>query len=160
MNFRNLIWLFPVAITLHNVEEAIWLPDWSKREGRWFAPVEPGVFRFAATVFAILAFAVTWLSARSGPQTIWTYLAFGCIVAALANVLFPHVALTVAWRGYMPGVVTALAINLPVLSVLVVLALRERDVSGWKAVGYCVGVGAAMPAAIRTLFKLGKILKF
>jgi len=64
-------------------------------------PVAPGVFRFAVTVFTILAFAVTWLSARSGKQTAWTYLAFGYMVGVLANALIPHIALTIAMRRYM-----------------------------------------------------------
>ncbi len=28
MTFRGLEWLFPVVITLHNAEEAIWLATW------------------------------------------------------------------------------------------------------------------------------------
>lgn len=38
MNFGNLQWLFPIVVTLHNAEEAIWFPDWTKRAGRWHAP--------------------------------------------------------------------------------------------------------------------------
>ena len=106
MSFRDLLWLFPIVETLHNAEEAIWLPGWSKRAVLWHSPVTPGSFRFAAAVLTILAFAVTWLSARSGKQTVWTYLAFGYMAAVLANVLIPHIALTVALRSYMPGVAT------------------------------------------------------
>ena len=118
----------------------------------------PGSFRFAVVVFTVLAFAVTWLSALSGKQTVWTYLAFGYISAALANVLIPHVALTVALRSYMPGVATAVALNLPVLSLLVVLAMREGYVSGWKAAAYAVGVAGVLLASIQVLFKAGKLL--
>ena len=106
MSFGILQWLFPVVVTLHNAEEALWLPGWSKRAVLWRSPVTPGSFRFAAAVLTILAFAVTWLSARSGKQTVWTYLAFGYMAAVLANVLIPHIALTVALRSYMPGVAT------------------------------------------------------
>jgi hypothetical protein len=158
MSFGNLQWLFPIVITLHNAEEAVWLPDWSKRVGRWHSPIAPGVFRFAAAVLTVLAFVVTWLSAGSGKQTVWTYLAFGYMVAMLANVLIPHVAASVALRSYTPGVATAVVLNLPVLSLLVVLALREGYVSGWEAAAYSAGVASLLALSIPALFKLGRAL--
>jgi hypothetical protein len=145
-------------VTLHNAEEAIWLPGWSKRAVLWRSPVSPGSFRFAVVVLTLLAFTVTGLSAASGKQTVWTYLAFGYMVSMLANVLIPHLALTVALRSYMPGVVTAVALNLPVLTLLVVLALREGYVSGWKAAAYSAGVTVTLLAAIPILLKTGNIL--
>jgi hypothetical protein len=109
-------------------------------------------------VLTVVAFAVTGLSASSGKQTVWTYLAFGYMAAVLANVLIPHLALTVALRSYVPGVATAVALNLPVLSLLVVFAIREGYVSGWKATAYSVGVAGMLLASIQILFKIGKIL--
>jgi hypothetical protein len=41
---------------------------------------------------------------------------------------------------------------------LVVLAVREGYVSGWKAVEFVVGVSVALVASILALFKLGKLL--
>ena len=158
MNFQHLLWLFPIVVTLHNAEEAIWLPGWSKRAVLWHSPVSPGSFRFVVTVLTVLAFAFTWLSAESGKQTVWTYLAFGCMVVTLANVLIPHVALTVALRSYMPGVATGVVLNLPVLSLLVVMALKEGYVSGWKAAEYSAGVAGLLLLFIPALFKSGKAL--
>jgi hypothetical protein len=158
MNFLSLMWLFPIVITLHNTEEAIWLPGWSKRAVLWHSPVTPGSFRFTVAVLTVLAFAVTGMSASSGKQTVWTYLIFGYMAAVLANVLIPHIALTVALRSYMPGVATAVLLNLPVLSLLMVLALMEGYVSGWKAVAFCIGVSGVLVASIPALFKFGKVL--
>ncbi|MGA3008688.1 MAG: HXXEE domain-containing protein [Terracidiphilus sp.] len=158
MSFGNLQWLFPIVVALHNAEEAIWLPAWSKRTGSMFARVEPCVFRFAVTVLTVLAFAITWLSAESGKQTVWTYLVFGSMVVTMANVLIPHIAISIVRRSYMPGVATAVILNLPVLSLLVVMALREEYVSGWKAAAYSVGVAGLLLASIPALFKLGKTL--
>jgi hypothetical protein len=160
VNFRNLQWLFPTVIAFHNLEEAIWLPGWWRRTGLWHEPFRPGVFRFAAAVLTALAFAISWLSAASGKQTVWTYLVFGSMVAMLANALVPHVAVSLARRSYMPGVVTAVLLNLPALSVLVVLALREGYVSGWKAAAYSLGVAVLLLLSIPALLKLGKVLKF
>jgi hypothetical protein len=159
MSFQNLLWLFPVAITLHNAEEAIWFPAWTQQPHRWFAPVAPGVFRFAVTFLTILAYLIAWLSATSGKQTVWTYLVFGCMVVTLANAFVPHIAISAARRSYMPGVATAVVIVLPTLSLLVWLALKEGYVSGWKAVAYSLGVSCILLLFIPALFKLGKVLK-
>lgn len=159
LDFRTLEWLFPIVVTLHNSEEAIWLPDWWKRSGIWHGRVTPRSFRFAAAVLTFLAYAVTWLSVVAGRQSVWTYLAFGCIAATLVNVLVPHLAATIAMRCYVPGVATAVLLNLPVLALLVVCALREGYVSGWKAAAFCAGVAGAVVVSILALFKLGKVLK-
>ena len=158
MSFGNLQWLFPIVVTLHNAEEAIWLPGWSKRAVLWHSPVAPGSFRFSVAVLTVLAFVITWLSAELGKQTVWAYLVFGCMVVTLANVLIPHVALTVALRSYMPGVATGVVLNLPVLSLLVVMALKEGYVSGWKAAEYSAGVAGLLLLFIPALFKSGKAL--
>jgi hypothetical protein len=158
MNFGILQWLFPIVVALHNAEEAIWFPEWSKRAGRWPAPVAPGVFRFAAAILTILAFVLTGLSAHSGRQSLGTYLAFGYMVAMLANVLFPHVAITAVTRRYMPGVATGVALNLPVLSLLVLLALREGYVSPARAAAYAAGMTGLLLLSIPALFKLGRVL--
>ncbi|MGA3048497.1 MAG: HXXEE domain-containing protein [Terracidiphilus sp.] len=158
LSFRTLEWLFPIVVTLHNSEEAIWLPDWWKRSGIWHGRVTPRTFRCAAVVLTFLTYAVTWLSVMAGRQSVWTYLAFGCIAATLANVLVPHLAVAIAMRCYVPGVATAVLLNLPVLTLLAVYALREGYVSGWKAVAFCIGVTGALVALIPALFKLGKIL--
>jgi len=158
MSYSRLIWLFPIVVTLHNAEEAIWLPAWAKRTGFWRSPVSPGVFLFAASILTVLAFALTWLSAESGKQTVWTYLAFGCMVVTSANALIPLVAVSAMRRSYMPGTATAVALNLPVLSRLVAMALKEGYVSGEKAAAYSVGVACLLVVSIPALFKSGRAL--
>jgi len=80
------------------------------------------------------------------------------MVAMLANVLYPHVAISIATRSYMPGTATAVALNLPVLSFLVVSALAERQVSGWSAIAYGTGLPGLLLLSLPALFKLGRSL--
>jgi hypothetical protein len=157
VRFATLQWLFPVVVTLHNLEEALWLPAWANRTGFWRTPVSPRFFRFVVAVLTALAFLVTWLSARSGAQTVWTYLMFGYIAAMLANAVYPHLALSISTRSYMPGVATAVALNLPVLSFLVASALSDGQVSGWKALAYAAGVPALLLLPLVVLFKPGSV---
>jgi hypothetical protein len=81
---------------------------------------------------------------------------FGCVVATLANAVFPHLAVSISRRSYMPGTATAVGLNLPVLSFLVASALSERQVSGWKSVAYAAGVPALLLLCLAVLFRPGK----
>jgi Protein of unknown function with HXXEE motif len=94
----------------------------------------------ALVVFTAAAFAVTYLSVRRGPESVWAYLTFGYIAAMLANVFVPHVPAAIVFHGYAPGLVTAVLINLPVMSMLVIRMLREGWVHGWKMTVFGIGV--------------------
>jgi len=159
MSFHRLQWLFPMVVTAHNLEEAIWLPGFvaaHRTELPW--TVEPGEFRFAVTVLTLAAWVITYLSWRTGRERIWTYLLFGYAVAMLVNVFIPHVIAAILFRGYAPGLATALALNLPVLTWLCTRAIRDRYVSGRKAVAFAVGVPVGIVALAPTLFALGRLL--
>ncbi|MDR3775796.1 MAG: HXXEE domain-containing protein [Terracidiphilus sp.] len=158
MTFRTLQLLFPVLVALHNTEEAIGLPRWTRRSGPWFGGVQPAVFRFAVVVFTVLAFVVTVLSAVSGKMTFWGNLTFGYIVAMLFNALVPHIAVSVVRRTLMPGVITAAALNLPILSFLAVLALKQGYVSNHDALVFSIAVPLLLALMIPLLFNLGKSL--
>ncbi|MFZ0684855.1 MAG: HXXEE domain-containing protein [Terriglobales bacterium] len=156
MRFQKLQLLFPIAVTLHNVEEGIWFPGWWTRHARLVSVhPNPDVFRFALAGLAVAAFAITYLSARKGKESIWAYLMFGYIVAMLANVFIPHIPASVVLRSYTPGVVTAVLINLPVMSLLAIRAVRERWVSGRKAAVFAIAVPLAIAAIIPMLLLIG-----
>jgi len=150
MRFQKAQWLFPIAVTLHNAEEAIWMPAWTAGHASQVPIHPPGAIeiRIALVVLTVAAFALTYFSAHKGPQSFWAYLLFGSIVAMLANVFVPHVPTTLMFRSYTPGVVTAVMINLPLMSYLAVRAVREGWVSGWKAVAFGAGVPLALGGAI------------
>src|SRR5260370_40939340 len=65
MRLERLLWLFPIALTLHNLEEAIWFPAWSQHGGFWERPIGATEFRIAAVLLTILAFAITFWSVRT-----------------------------------------------------------------------------------------------
>jgi hypothetical protein len=153
MEFQRMQWLFPIAVTLHNSEEAFYMPKWvSVHSGQ--LPFHPGTvkIRFALLLLALAAFAVTYLSAQRGKRSVWAYLLFGYTAAMLANVFIPHIPATWVFGEYTPGVVTAALINLPVMSILLFKAVREQWVSGIKATAYALLVPLAIGAAILVLF--------
>jgi hypothetical protein len=168
MSFRYLELLFPLLVALHNAEEAICLPRWTRRSGPWFGGpwfggerpvgVQPAVFRFAAVVLTALAFVITVLSAVAGRMSFWGNLAFGYMVGMLFNAFVPHIAVSIAKGTLMPGVVTGAVLNVPILSGLAVLALRQGYVSAHDAVVFSIVVPLLLLLMIPVLFRLGKVV--
>jgi hypothetical protein len=152
-------WLFPVAVTLHNLEEAIWLPGWVAEHANQLPYVAgPAAFRFAAAVLTVAAYVITYLSVHHGRENLWTYLWFGYVVTMLANVFIPHVPAALIFRSYAPGLVTAVVVNLPVMTFLLVHALRYGYASGRKAVVFAVVMPVGIVAMVPILFVVGKLL--
>ena len=156
MNFVFLSGLFALAVTLHNLEEALLLPAWSRSAGRWHHPVEAREFRFAVSVLTVFAYAAAYLAAVGGKESVGAYLLAGYALAMLLNVLFPHVLATVVMRRYAPGTATALLLNLPITVLLLDKGLQEGYVQvhrlAWVGPLVVVGILAAIPV----LFAIGR----
>ena len=155
MRLEKLLWMFPIALTLHNLEEAVWLPAWSQHAGFWEIPVGATEFRIAAGLLAILAYAVTYWSIRTGKEAVGTYVLAGFVFAMLLNVIY-HVAATLGLRQYAPGVVTAVLINLPVMWYLLLRVFREHWVTWPRALLAFAAIPVAILLLIPVLFWVGR----
>jgi hypothetical protein len=158
-SFHKLQWLFPFAVTAHNLEEAIWLPGIvaaHRTQLPWI--FAPGEFRFGVAVLTIAAWVVTYLSWRTGRERIWAYLLFGYMIAMFVNVFVPHVIAAIMFGGYAPGLITAVVVNLPVMALLSRRAVEDRYVSGSKAVAFAIGVPVGIVGLSPVLFALGRLL--
>lgn len=149
--------LFPVAITLHNVEEALWLPGWSKSAGRFQRPVEKGPFRFAVAVITLLAYAVTGLFLLFPEQVLFRYAFAGFLGAMAVNALFPHLAATLALRKYAPGTLTGLFLMIPVDALILFTMVSSGVLGAFEVLLATAGVGILLAASIPVLLRLGKI---
>ena len=157
----QLQWLFPLAITIHNLEEAIWLPAWSESAGKYHKPVGKFEFRFAVFVLTVLAYFLTFKSISTGASSIYTYLFYAYNLSMWINVFLPHVAATILLKRYCPGLLTALLLNLPVTSLLLYNAIKMEQVSLGKFIIISVVFTGAILVSIPLLFRLGqKIEKY
>lgn len=156
MDFVILAWLFALVVTVHNIEEALLLPAWSKTAGRWHHPVGEREFRFAVVVLTVLAYATAGLAVAYGKESVGAYLLSGYAFAMLLNVLFPHVIATVVMRRYAPGTLTALLLNLPVTFLLLQKGFEEGYVHFQRFVWAGPLVVAGIMAAIPVLFAVGR----
>jgi hypothetical protein len=159
MKFETLVWAFAVAVTIHNLEEALLLPAWSRRAGRWHVAVGASEFRFAVIALTLLVYLLAGLAAAGGAiGAIGAYLVCGYALAMALNAFVPHLAASVALRGYAPGTASGLLLNLPIGAALLFEAAAERRIA-WPTFAWAgPATVAAIVAAIPPLFALGRVL--
>jgi uncharacterized membrane protein YraQ (UPF0718 family) len=157
MSFVSFTWLFVFVVAAHNLEEAIWLPAWSRAVSRWPHAVGNTEFRFAVIVLTLLAVLSAWLATVQGKASLGAYLVAGSALAVLLNVFVPHVAASVVLRSYMPGTATAVLLNLPVTIGLLTRAFREGYIQphAFLIFGPMVVIGTV--ASIKPLFRMGRM---
>ena len=156
MTFVQSAWLFATVTALHNLEEAIWLPEWSRNAGRWHHAVERDEFRFAVIVLTLLAVLSVVLAIHQGKESLGAYLVTGYALAMLLNVLLPHVVASLVMRRYMPGTATAVLLNLPVTLCVLNLGLREGHIHPHAFIVFGPVVVVAIVGSIPLLFWVGR----
>jgi hypothetical protein len=145
--------LFLLGFTLHNLEEALWLPAWSKHAKRFHREVQRNEFHFAALAVTIAGYLLTFLHLTN--RNMYIHLVFyGFVLVMCANAIFPHLLATIIFRRYAPGLLTGLFLNLPIGLTLVQQGLSaglpERDL-----ILAAVILGIVLALLINPLFKLG-----
>ena len=89
-------------------------------------PITYRQFLIALIIVTAVPYLIAWLGNLEREQSAGVYLLLGLQVVMLYNVLV-HGAMAAAMGGYAPGVVTAVAFNLPFSVYLLRRALKE----GW-----------------------------
>ena len=154
-----LLLLFCIAITIHNMEEAIWLPAWSQQPARFQKPVSEGEFHFAVTVITLLAYtaAASYLLWPHSELAKWIITGF--LGSMIVNAIFPHLLATLVMKKYAPGMITGLLLNIPVNSFILSRMHAENIISTWELVLSTAIVGGFILSLIPLLFKVGRKLK-
>lgn len=159
MEDKSVYILFVLAISIHNIEEALWLPAWSKYAQRFTKQIEAQEFRFAVIVVTILALLAT-SAFIAFPQIEFTsYIYFGFLGAMMINVIFPHLIATIALRKYAPGLISGLLLILPVNGVILYRALDENIINRFEIAVSTLIIGVILLISLPLLFRLGKLIK-
>ena len=128
--FANLVWLLPAAVTLHMIEEMIWLPEWSKTAGKWHKPVTPRQFAFASIALLVILFAFALAASRSVVGSVFAYVTAGLALTFLLNIYQPHIGSMLELKRYPPGLVTGLLFNLPLMPLIIWQAVSDGYING------------------------------
>jgi hypothetical protein len=122
--FHDAVWLFPPAFTLHVCEEWPRFTAWARQHASpRFTQRDYDNINLAGIVSSVVFAAIVWRF----PNRAIVFLFFTFVFApgTLFNALF-HAGATVLKRQYCPGVITALAIYLPLFLFTSRLAWREQ----------------------------------
>jgi len=83
--------IFLLGFTLHNIEEALWLPKWSKNAENFHKSVEPNQFIFAVIVVTIFGYIITGIDILFGyPDNFFNYLYLGFVGMMGMNAILPY----------------------------------------------------------------------
>lgn len=131
---RAALLLVPVLITVHDAEEALAMPAALRtlpaRLPASLAGLIPTYPRFLAALALVTVLPwVVWLLGAARRETRPGIILLLLVQTVMLVNVASHLAAAVFLRGYAPGVVTALALNLPFSIYLLRRALAERWVS-------------------------------
>jgi hypothetical protein len=123
-----------VRACLHNLEEAVSYPLMRPEVEQLVQKVAPevqlpatGDFQLALLLLTVAVAVLLYWAAKTRHENLSWIAIKAVAVVLLANILAPHLPAAVALGGYAPGVVTAVAVNLPIgLWVLSVAPRRAK----------------------------------
>ena len=156
MSLTTLALVFTLGVLAHNVEEALYLPAWSVRAGRWHVVVGSNEFRFAVVLLSVALVCITAAASLANPGSPASYRLAGYVFAMVLNVVAPHGIATVAMRRYMPGTATAVLFNLPLGCLFLARALSEHFIQLEVFVWSAPLVAIAIVVSIPVLFAVGR----
>lgn len=129
--------LVPMLLTVHNAEEALTFPRFMPRLGALLpgplaaigSRLDYPTLLVALVVLSLLAFVLAFLANRA-PASRWrTWLLMALQTAVAVNALSHVLSALFLFRGYAPGLVTAVGLNVPFSLMLFGRASRERWLS-------------------------------
>jgi len=158
ITFKKLIWVLAVSETIHNLEEALWLPAWSHAAGIWHPTVGAFEFRFAVAIVTLIFYGVIYYFSTHENEPA-RYMMGGALVIILIDVFVPHVLATVILGRYAPGVVSGVLLNVPVCAYLLRRGLNEGIFNSRMLLLGALGFAAVMIPLLPVSFALGKFVE-
>lgn len=155
LNIASISLLFIFTITLHNIEEGLWLPQWSQFAEKYHKPVEKKAFHFALVVITTLAYLVSGLFMFFPQVLVLKYFFIGYVGTMIVNAFVPHLVSTIVLKRYAPGLVTGIFLNVPLNSLIIDYLVRSKIVNLYEVIFSTVVVAIVLLASLSPLFKLG-----
>lgn len=153
-----LLLMFATAVTLHNLEEALWLPDWLRTHIKAFFDPDPRAYWVGTSLISLFVWIVA-LATAVWPAVLPFHLALSGIALVMAvNAVMPHLSMTLIRRSYMPGTATGMLFNLPLAVLLIHAQLRNCVVTRvyfWRqSILYAIVLGIVAFAGVAALHKI------
>lgn len=140
LSFDRLLWFVPIFFALHNLEEAPFMESWSRRlPMKLPVTITTRQFVIAVTFLTLGGFLLTYIALEYLAKQIGYWVVLGIQAVMLFNAFIPHIATTVRFRMYSPGVITAVLIMLPFSSYLFRRAFAE-NILNWTQFWVMLGI--------------------
>ncbi len=150
--------LFIIGFTIHNIEEALWLPKWSQSAGKYHKEISFNVFRFAVIVITIIGYLLTFqYFIFSEKYTFSKLLYFSFVLMMVLNVIFPHLIATIVMKKYAPGLIKGVFLNMPIGLYLLINNIRGKHEMIYLFI-LTLLLSITFIVLINYLFKLGRII--
>lgn len=158
MTLHRYALFFCLAITLHNIEEAIWLPSWSQSSYALQQPVSSNEFHFAVILITVLAYLVAFCFIEFSHSRLAKYAFTGFLGSMIFNAFFPHLLSTIIMQAYAPGLITGLLLIVPI-NIFILYQLHKKHIVKLNAIFIStIIVGALLLLLIPVLFHLSNFL--
>jgi hypothetical protein len=156
--FDRLLWFVPFFFMLHNMEEAPFMENWSKRLPLKIHPViSTKQFVIAVTFLTLSGFILTFLGIEVWGQPIGYLIILGIQMTLVFNAFVPHLFSTLRFQIYSPGLGSALLIILPFSLYLFHRALTENLLT-WNQFWILLGLAPfVMAASALSSLKIGQV---
>lgn len=147
--WRRWAWILFAAFVVHNVEEAATMQSFLAHADDAFrslpmvGSLSLPAFLAALTTITLVGLALVAVGTTVGTARWKPYLPGTLAAVIVLNVAIPHVPAAVLTGGYTPGLVTALALNLPV-SVAFLRRVHEEGALTGRGVLTCFVAGLVL----------------
>lgn len=164
-HLKTIVLLSPFFFLLHNLEESLTMVQFVHanlqhlpQPFRWLEETlqltQPG-FIVPVAILTGLMFALSfWIATQNGPR--WAQMAWSIAMLTLCANAFTHILQGIWFLGYTPGLISAVALQLPITILAAVASVRAGWLSRAGAVaGFLAGFPLSVLLSIAFLF-LGK----
>ena len=151
--------IFMLCLTLHNIEEALWFPEWTVRNLPNRKPTQKAHFIFALIGITTLGYLAAGLHALYPSSQYFAFIFIGFVGAMTINAVFPHLLLSIRYRSYCPGVFTGCCLIIP-LHLIILSNMADNHMKFHEIIISTVIVGGVLLGAIPTFIGLArKVIK-
>lgn len=128
MKDLRIIRYLPFAFMAHNIEEAVAIGN-TKNLIFNVHNANTKQFVIATSLFTILGFVIVFGKKMYRNQRSYEYAITGFSGMLFLNAFFPHILSAVYFRTYTPGVVTAVALILPLTTIILQKTYQSKEFS-------------------------------
>jgi len=157
---NSYLYLLPLfAIIVHNAEEALWLPRWSKYAKKFHKEVKQHEFLFAVLMITAFAVIITAGISFYPNNRFAKFVYFGFFGMMIFNAFFPHLISTIVLKKYAPGTITAFMLNVPINLFIIIKAINANIITIPTIIISTISIGIITLSSLPILFKLSKIIE-